>query len=224
MGYAANVASRLFDIGDIIGLYLRVEQKPTLLGFRVLGSEGPNNLYDFSLGAASALAAAGTGWSSVQDSASRYLIMPTTERVLYQIFYGVSPSHAWVYRAYPANQFRGGLVLPITIGGQYGYITGRESPRDAPQAVTETWTARDLTPAFIGYHPYGVPASLTVRMTFLIWRYDVEMIQMGPGALPKRKITVGGSPPVDATDWMLRRSGAVVPVGAPVPEPARGRL
>ena len=205
MSLPNEIVNRILNTREVVGLLFMVNNRETVFPLRVTAVEYPNILWDFTLGsAASALNNTGTTWSNVQDSSNVYLLRPSTENQAWQFFYGINPGYAWIYRAYPANQTRGGLSSPISVGATTnatGYITGRESPYLSPSPVTEFWTTYGISPAFIGYHPYAAPSSITVRMNFYGIRYRIAY---EPTATPKRVITMGGDPPIDAPQWLTQ--------------------
>ena len=167
--------------------------------------EMPNDLKEFSLGTASGLTATGTTWRAIQDGSNVFLLRPGQDNEVWQFFYGISPSYAWIYRSYPNGFIRGGLTASPTVGGDTGYTTGRESPYNEPSSVSEFFTTEGISPAFIGYHPFVSPSSITIRMNFFGVRYKVEYVA---NATPKRIIPVGGIPPIASPTWLNRKLGA----------------
>lgn len=201
MGYPQELMDRLLLEGQTIGLLMRLGNDEQQFNLRIKGREFPNNLREFSLGAATALDSAGTGVSEIQDSANRHLIVPEHEDTLYQVFYGINPSYARVFRYNPANTLRGQLRVVPTVTGDTGYLTGRDSPYQTPSAMTELFTIRDMNPGFLGYHPFGAPASITIRLNFFVIRYRAVKVPVSEGE--DRVITMGGSENlVVAPNWI----------------------
>ena len=200
---SAQVSSLFLDVGDVMGLYFNEDGGQRLYSFRVNAIESPNNLREFSIGGAAARAAAGSGWNAIQNSSNAYLLQPPNEKYLYQVFYGISPSWPWVYRAYPGNVQRGGLQNAAAIGSTYGYLTGRDTPIDSPSADSEFFTTYNLSPSFAAYNPRALPSSVTTYMSFFIRKYYVDVVD---GIQPKRAVTMGGIPPVETPSW-IRDSG-----------------
>ena len=212
MGLSAEIANRIYKEGFIVALQFSVGPKAELFPLRIDAAEYPNNLYDFSLTTAASLATAGTGWRTIQDSSNRYLLEPENNGVLHQVYYGITPSYARVYRQYPSGVDRGSLVGTRNPGvDAVGYIDGVLSPYRYPSAITETHIVRGQRPAFYGYHPYGAPASITVRMNFYIITYltcslyttlsDNEirgMVREGKA----RIVTPGGRTLMQAPGWL----------------------
>ena len=202
-----EVVRRLFAEADILGLKFRSDQAVAFRYLRIKTVEGPNNLRDYSLGAAAAQASAGTDWNEIQDGASRYILEPQQANIVYQAFYGIAPSYAWVYRRYPANVDRGGLQGARAIGDRtyrIGFVDGLDSPFMSPSPETEFFTVEGAHPAFLGYHPRLEPASITVRMNFFVVRYSVERIN-DPTVeeVARSKVrTMGGETMMDAPQWL----------------------
>ena len=204
MGLTREVVERIPREDQVIALRMKVGGKEKDFLFLVLTKEGPNDLKEFSLGAASALNATGTSWSNITDSAGRYHLQPEFERYLYQAFYGISPSYAWVYRRYPANVDLGSLLSTRTIGGQVGYVSGGQSPIATPSPITEFWTLKGVYPSFLGYHPFAEPSSATVRMTFFVTKFRVDYLVAPTEEQLSRAIrrTMGGTELLEAPEWV----------------------
>ena len=177
MGLPREVIDRIHGEGDLVALRMKLGNREKDFYFLVKAKELPNNLTEFSLGSATALAVAGTDWDDIQDSASRYQLEPEYEDYLYQIFYGISPSYARIYRNYPTNVDIGSLIGTRVVGGAVGFINGEQSPLLSPSALTEFWTLKGNHPSFMGYHPYAEPSSITVRMTFYVAKFLVEYLK-----------------------------------------------
>lgn len=203
-----EIIERLFKQQDILGLQMTFGSEKKTVYFQIDTVEYPNDLADFSLGTASALAVAGTTWSDIQDSASRFLLEPEYESIIYQLFFGINPGQAWVYRRYPANRDINSLVGTRAIGSGQGHIDGLKSPYKNPSPLTEMFTVRGARPAFLGYNPYADPASITVRLYFYVVRYDVTLKGFNlTEEEKKRAVTrnVGGHDLVPAPTWIETR-------------------
>ena len=214
MPYPESLVARYHRVDDYVGLQFRTGNREGWAYFRVLSREAPNDLWDFSLGTASAQAVAGTGWSRIQDSSNKEWRVPDPDNVMYQGFYGITPSYARVYRQVMSGNDRGSLN-PATrqIGDPVGFINGEMSPYRRPSFMTEFHTVRGMTHAFLGYHPYGEPASVTVRMNFFVATYGVENVSslltelqvtrlIETGQL--KRYTVGGRTLVEAPTQLVR--------------------
>ncbi len=200
MGLPQEILDRILKPGQVVGLWFTEGNQVVRKNLRILDYE-PTVLRDRIVGsAATALNTNGTTWDQIQDSSNRYLLQPTLEGYLHQYFYGVNPGYSWLYRSYPANKVRGGLVVPPAIGGNpnIGYTIGYDTPYQSPSAMTESFIVFGTNPAYLGYHPYAVPATITVRMNFWIFKYQVERVTLEPF----REYTIGGSPPIEAPKWL----------------------
>lgn len=199
------LVNRLHRENDVVALIFKVSDQTHLFPLRIDSLEAPNNLYEFSLGAATALATAGTGWSQIQDSSNNYHLQPPDEDVLYQVFYGISPSLARVYRRYPANVDRGSLNGTRVVGTDaIGYIDGQMSPLRYPSPVTELYTVKGIYPSFFGYHPRAEPSSITVRLSFYIYSFGVTYLkpsEVDPAKIT-HKVTMGGRTLMQAPSWL----------------------
>ena len=179
MPNASGIYSRRLSNGDILALRMSDGGHRKAYNVKVIDSEFPIDLQEFSLGSASALAAAGTGWSLVQDSSSNNLLEPGDDWELYQVFYGIHPSYAWIYRRYPGNVDRGSLRGTRATGGQTGYVSGAQSPLRCPSERTEVFTLKGGgSPSYFGYLPYAEPSSVTMRMSFYIGTYYLEKVDV----------------------------------------------
>lgn len=204
----AEVVARLFKEGDVVGLKFKVNNSDDkIFHFFVKTVEEPNDLEDYSLGAAAAQAAAGTNWQDITDANGRYLLEPEFERILYQAFFGVHPSYAWIYRRYPGNVDRGSLLGTRPVGDRtyrVGKTDGVKSPYRTPSSQSEFFTIKGLHPSFLGFHPYLEPASVTIRMNFFVVRFAVDYLasptqEQAAGAKVR---TVGGEALIDVPQWL----------------------
>lgn len=199
-----NMAGRLYHEGEVVAL--RMMEGATLKDyyFRIDTSEYPNNRAEFSLGSATALASAGTGWNNIQDSNNTYILEPQNENVLYQYWYGISPSVARLYRRFPPGVDRGALLQTRNPGvDPEGYIDGVTSPLRIPSPITETHVIKGLRPSYYGYHPYAIPATITVRMSFYVATYGLTHLLAGDvDSKAARLITIGGRVPPQSPSWV----------------------
>ena len=212
MGYPVAVTDRFHNVGDVVALKMLEGSAVKLYPFRIEAQEFPNNRSEFSIGAATALAAAGTGWNTIQDASNRFILEPEFAEVIYQGFYGITPSIARVYRQYPSGVDRGSLVGTRNPGvDPIGYINGDMSPGLWPSPITEFYTVRGQHPAFYGYHPYARPATITVRLNFYITMYGVTCVPNMTDAeilrVAKKIISVGGRTLMQAPGWMRGLGG-----------------
>jgi len=212
-----EVVSRFLDERQILGLLMKVDGIRRIIYFETEVVEGPDDLMDFSLGAAVAQATAGTGWKTIQDSSSRYYLEPADDAVIYHFFYGISPGQARVYLQYPSGVDLNSLITTRAISDPVGFVDGIKSPYRSPSVVTEMFSMNGAYPAFLGYNPYKEPASITIRMNFFIMRYSVRLLgtdggnwKIAPPDVRARAAirAVGGRNLVDVPSWIqtgLRR-------------------
>ena len=214
MGYPVAITDRFHNVGEIVALKMLEGSTVHLYPFRIEAVEYPNNRAEFSIGAASALASAGTGWNTIQDASNRFILEPEFAEVIYQGFYGITPSIARVYRQYPSGVDRGSLVGTRNPGvDPIGYISGDMSPGLWPSPITEFYSIRGQHPAFYGYHPYASPSSITVRMNFYITMYGFSSCgdQMSEAEIlkvAKNIISLGGRTLMTAPGWIRGLGGA----------------
>jgi hypothetical protein len=208
MAFPKEVSDRFLAEGDIIALKMLDGIQTHLYPFQVDTIEVPNNYAQFSIGSATALATAGTGWNTIQDTSNRYILEPESSGIIYQVFFGVYPSFARVYRQYPSGVDRGSLTGTRSPGTDpIGFISGDMSPLLFPSVVTEFFTLRGNHPAFYGYHPYGRPATVNVRLNFYIAVYGVSGIRRNNDDAwitenSRRIITMGGRTLMQAPTWV----------------------
>lgn len=209
----SEVVNKILAEGDILGLKFLIDSEPKIFHFRIKTVEGPNDLKEYCLGstnggvtgtAASAQNTTGTGWDEIIDSAGRYFLEPEFGNIIFQSFYGISPSIAWTYRKYPSNVDRGSLRGTRTIGGKVGAISGKDSPLSVPSPLTELFTLKGNHPTFLGYHPYLEPSSIYIYMTFYVTRYGVDYLKTpSPEEQAKAIIkTMGGETLFQAPEWL----------------------
>jgi hypothetical protein len=206
----AEVVKRLLEEGDVLGLKMGTPGNngvPQLYYFLIDTKEGPNDLEDYSLGSATGQNTTGTDWSEITDSQGRYLLEPEFEGNIFQVYYGVYPSYAWIYRRYPSNVDRGSLRGVRTIGDRtyrVGKIDGQKSPYRTPSPLTELFTMKGMHPAFLGYHPYLEPATTTIRLNFYVTKYGVRYLS-SPTEAQKAKAQVrilGGEALIEIPQWL----------------------
>lgn len=208
-----EIAQLFLHENDVLGLQFSVGSggPRRIFYFKVIVPEGPIILSDFSLGAASAQATAGTGWQEVDDASSRFYLEPSYEEQIYHFYWGISPSYARVYTRYPGSQDRLNLITTRNIGDPIGYIDGRMSPIRAPSKLTESFSLKGTRPTYNGYHPYGDPSSITVYLNFYIYRYHVDYIKSPSSEELSRAIVRtpgGGSPLIEVPSWVRDRAGS----------------
>lgn len=200
-----NMADRLYHEGEVVALRMMEGAALKDYYFRVDTAEYPNNRSEFSLGSATALAAAGTGWNNITDSSNVYILEPQESNLLFQYWYGIGPSIARLYRRYPPGVDRGALLQTRNPGvDPEGYIDGVSSPLRVPSPITEGHSIKGLRPSFYGYHPYATPSTITVRLTFYVATYGLTYLKGSDVDRTRRMrlITVGGRVPPQSPSWV----------------------
>jgi hypothetical protein len=211
-----GISPRFHQEDDLLGLLFAKNNVARMYILRILTAEFPNNLQDFSLGAATPMSAAGTGWLTIEDSSGSEFLEPEKNSYINQVFFGVSPSPARIYRQYPSNVERGSLIGTRAVGSQVGYIDGRYSPLHCPHPQTEFFVVKGQHPAFNGYWPYAVPSTVTIYASFYVASYGVE--EINPTVLTPlqrarvRRITMGGKELMTAPGW-LEHGEPTIPSG-----------
>ncbi len=95
---------------------------------------------------------------------------------LYQVFMGWSPGVIKRWEAYPYESLRRSLdVKMVTVGGDFGDITGFESPKTKPSPMTELWIPTGIDVGFAWENPSTV--SCDVEIDMLIRRIDVRVLR-----------------------------------------------
>lgn len=207
MYHLEGLQPRLHRENDLLGLLFNKDGGSRQYVLRILTAEYPNNLLNFSIGSANALASAGTGWETVDDSNGKEYLEPEYASQINQCFVGVAPSYARIYRQYPSGQERGSLIGTRAIGDQVGYVDGRYSPLRNPNPNTEFFVVKGQFPAFNGYHPQAEPASITIYANFYVASFNVE--ELNPANLSPadrarvRRITIGGRTLMTAPGWLM---------------------
>lgn len=177
MALPRTVAARVLVPGDLLGLRMAVGSGGLNRTFwwRLDDAE-PAKLEDYSIGSASAQAAAGTGWNEIlRSGTNQSFLEPNIPGIINQYWWGITPTMAWVYAQYPPSVDRLSLLGTRSVGDQQGYWSGRQSSPAVPAPETEGFSMYNIHPAFNGYHPFTEPASITVRLTFWVWRFAASL-------------------------------------------------
>jgi hypothetical protein len=157
-----------------------------------------------------------TGWVTPIDQQSRNYLEPQKEGVIYQFFFGVSPSTARVFYSFPLRTDRGSITTDREVPSStadVGYFDGFDSPYENPSSETEMWSVKDKVPFFNLNNP-GINAKpQTINLNFYLNMYSYYPITNTQTARDiiegKRKahIYTMGDPedPASAPSWLLRR-------------------
>lgn len=184
--------------------------------YRLLHKEWAN-LQPWSLGTVAALGNL-SAYNEVQDAQSRHYLEPHDEGLIYQSFWGVTPTPARIYVQYPPRDDLGSvLATPRSITGDVGYIDGRKSPFDGPfSAATEIITVHERYPALQVYNPLN-DSMYNVMLNFDQRHYTYELIKdkdlikdMLVGNRRVKKYTMGTAWPNAMTlpEWLKKLLGS----------------
>jgi len=154
-------------------------------------------------------------WVTPTDTEGRNYLEPQTERIIYQIFTGISPSTARIYLAYPARQDRMSLIGPRDVPGNIGYWSGEDTPCNDPNPETELWTISDLIPYFAAENPSFTGKTQTIYANFFITPFSYKVVkdtslikQFINGEKRCSMITMGDpEKPISAPAWLKDRWG-----------------
>lgn len=197
------------------GYFLALQFAEGWATFKILGLE-PSNVKPYSLGSVSA-ASNLSAWDEIIDSESRRYLMPSDDKWINHVFYGINKPKARIYFQYPTRADRWNLVaVQRTITGDVGYIDGRISPYDGPFSIkSQLFTVNELYPAFNCYNP--LPDAMdNVMLNFDVMRYtymivkDKDIIRdILTLKRPGRLHTVAGIDPQPAPmpDWLEKLVG-----------------
>lgn len=151
-----------------------------------------------------------SGWETPTDSQGRQYLMPTEEEVIYQFFYGISPSTAKLYLQYEQREDRLSLITVRAVPGNIGAYSGQETPYNDPAPLTELWTVHDQYPYFNVENAGITGESTVIRAAFYITPYTYSVIKdknkilsFLRGDRPSTIRTIGdGERPVKAPSWL----------------------
>lgn len=187
--------------------------------FRITGKQW-SNLEPWSLGAVAArgnLAA----FDAIQDTVNNHFLEPYTNDIIYQTFWGVTPTRARVFSQFPPFTDLGSMqqnprtINPTgtTAAGDVGYIDGQKSPFYGPfSRKTEIFTVKEKYPQFQVFNPL-YDAMYNAMLNFDQYQYSYQIIRdtalikdMLIGRVAVKKYTMGLAYP-NATpipDWLQK--------------------
>ena len=188
--------------------------------FRIMGKQW-SNLKPWPLGAVAArgnLAA----FDAIQDAQSNYFLEPYTEDIIYQTYWGITPTRARAFAQFPPRTDLGSMqqnprtINPTgtTAAGDVGYIDGEKSPFNGPYSkMTELFTVKERYPQFQVFNPL-YDAMYNAMLSFDQYQYSYTIIKdlalikdMLIGRVGVRKYTMGLAYP-NATpipDWLQKK-------------------
>jgi len=154
-------------------------------------------------------------WNDLaKDSRNRYL-EPVDKNQIYQIYYGIKPTAAWLYMKFPSDIDRWTFIDQITIGKPNGALPGDLSPYEKPSIATELFTLKDVYPKFQIYNPTDEPITPVMRVIGMAYEYliirDKKLIREYIEGKRRRKLYyLGGvSPHTMAPQWLKSIDGVI---------------
>ena len=100
------------------------------------------------------------------------------DRLLYHVGVGINPRE-WIrcYAQYPTGQYRGSIedYNPISLGADYGWVDGFDSPYEAPTDALEFMFPFGMTAAF-GFQNTDLDDTHQPVLSFEIRKYFIEVL------------------------------------------------
>ncbi len=120
------------------------------------------------------------------------------ENILYQIFYGITPSAVRLYPSYPSEVPRGNLEIKNVFSrGLFGFRDGFMSPFTKPNPITEFFVPYNTQVGWAIHNPLNDNAVPLIN--FLIGKYNIDLIcdpvlieRILSGKKEARIATIGG--------------------------------
>lgn len=192
--------------GHILGLGF----EEGVLFFEIMSREPKFFVYEFPvLNAGAAMAE----WSTIPKDNNRNYPEPTTQKQIYQFYFGIKPSNVRLYMRFPSNTDRWTLIDPINTSSPNGALLGEWSPFDEPSVMTEIFTLKDVYPAFKVANPGDIAVTPTMRFIGMAYEYlivyDHKLIEDYLELRRRSKIYyLGGvEPHVRAPEWLVTITG-----------------
>lgn len=117
------------------------------------------------------------GFETPTDSSGRNLLEPGTTDIVHQIFTGIAPTSARLFRNFPSGRVIQSLRGTRSITGNVGYIRGEDSPYEDPDPKTELWCTKDIVPDFDVFLPPEVRDSQFGKLNHIVIRYKYAIVQ-----------------------------------------------
>ena len=169
--------------------------------------------YKFALATALAVQTA-SGWTEIMESSgSKYVLEPSVQQVMHQVFWGVNPHNLRIWRRYadkPVGDLKATSDSPA-VATKGGFIRGLESPLTIPSRVTETLHMKDLHVSYNAVNMNATGGSTqNVNMNFYIGIMLVEPVtdkglirDFDRGKRRVHPFTVGSvASPAEAPSWL----------------------
>jgi hypothetical protein len=153
-------------------------------------------------------------YNDLVDAQQRRQLEPYNELIIYQTFWGVTPSNARIYMQYPPRTDIGSMLnVPRTITGDIGYVNGHRSPFSGPfSRVTEVITVKEKYPQFQAYNPTNDAMANVMlnfdqrQFTYMLIKDKALIKDMVLGRVNRKIYTVGTAFPLAAAipDYMRK--------------------
>ena len=203
---ALDVAKRFLGPGQIGTFPVKVGDVVKDVYFRVQRRKF-SCATNFSMGSITAASDTGSGWKEIKDG-DIYVLSPNMERLIYHGFIGINPSDAWLYEQYPSGTYTRKVRGLASIGEEYGYVTGWQSPYLDPSELTEFMTIYDLAPPV--YNMYSPHNDITGYLNFYFMKYWSKFIDDPAVVDASEKRTMEAVPvvlgdvedPLTAPNWL----------------------
>lgn len=140
------------------------------------------------------------------------------EQVLYQVFYGITPSAVRLYPAYPNEVPRGNLeVKNVSARGLFAFKDGFMSPYSKPNPITEWFIPYNTQVGWALHNPLNDNVKPVVN--FLIGKYNIDLIcdsvlieRILSGKKEARIATIGGVSVGESYKYDVRSVWGINPI------------
>jgi len=152
-------------------------------------------------------------WSTIPKDNNRNYPEPTTNKQIYQFYFGLKPSGVRLYMRFPSNVDRWTLIDPVSTNSPNGALLGEWSPYENPSIMTEIFTLKDVYPAFKVANPTDTAVTPVIRFLGMAYEYlivyDHKLIEDYLELRRRSKIYfLGGvEPHVRAPEWLVNIRG-----------------
>jgi len=165
--------------GSLLGFwFFDPNNQPRIYFCRVEYSEPFMVAYAFS----SLSASGSTNFTRLQDAEKDKILEPRTITEIYHVGIGISPSFVRIYMKEPEDVERfASYKTGISIGANYGYITGADSPYFDP--TWEYFAIKGIIPVFGAYNPSS--RTITPRLNIEGRKYRVTWLSLSREALER---------------------------------------
>lgn len=152
-------------------------------------------------------------WDTIPRDNNRNYPEPTTQKQIYQFYFGIKPSTARLYMRFPSNVDRWSLIDPINTNSPNGGLMGEWSPFEEPSVMTEIFTLKDVYPAFKIANAGSTEINPSIRFIGMSYEYlivyDHKLIEDYLELRRRSKLYfLGGvEPHVRTPEWLVNIHG-----------------